>query len=121
MRHRPCNELSTAIFPTARRRGPLVLRQFVRASRGMGVIWAETGMVWDANDYESHFSRHLNGAKVVFLQIAPKLNAVLITCLSEIISSFRWRLSQLQLIDIMAGVGGLEPTTLGFGDRCSTN
>ncbi len=21
----------------------------------------------------------------------------------------------------MAGVGGLEPTTLGFGDRCSTN
>ena len=21
----------------------------------------------------------------------------------------------------LAGVGGLEPTTLGFGDRCSTN
>jgi hypothetical protein len=24
-------------------------------------------------------------------------------------------------VNKMAGVGGLEPTTLGFGDRCSTN
>ena len=47
-----CNELSTGtfIFPTARRLGPLVLRLFVRASRGMGVIWIGTGTVWDASE-----------------------------------------------------------------------
>ena len=47
----PCKELSTGtfIFPTVHRLGLLVLRLFVRASRDMGVIWTETGMVSDAN------------------------------------------------------------------------
>ena len=51
-RHPLCNELSTEIymFPTAHRHGPLVLRLFVRASRGMGVIWIGTGTALDAND-----------------------------------------------------------------------
>ena len=45
--HPLCNELLTAIsiFPTAHRLGPLALRLFVLASRGMGVIWTEMGTV----------------------------------------------------------------------------
>ena len=27
----------------------------------------------------------------------------------------------IAILQIMAGAEGLEPTTLGFGDRCSTN
>ena len=40
-------------------------------------------------------------------------------------SAMFWTKIGAQLNDInhlcLAGAGGLEPTTLGFGDRCSTN
>ena len=45
--HPLCNALSTAISisPIAHWLGPLALRLFVRASRGMGVIWTAMVMV----------------------------------------------------------------------------
>ena len=36
-------------------------------------------------------------------------------------ADFRAVVCLLNNTEKMAGVGGLEPTTLGFGDRCSTN
>ena len=67
-RHPLCNELSTEIFifPTAHRHGPLVLRLFVRASRGMGVIWIAMVMERAVNDFQRRFSRRLGSAGLFF-------------------------------------------------------
>ena len=53
-RHPLCNEHLTVIFtiPTARRLGQLVLRLFVLASRGTGVIWIAMVMERAANDIQ---------------------------------------------------------------------